>query len=115
MSTTQAASVPTKTVATPWRGYVWAAVGGVIVVPFVLLFAFNNYSAPDDAAFVRMAFSQVAGGTIAIAMMFTLVAVSVVKRTKAATPVLVVAALLVTQYVAISLSAGADWLLQHLG
>ena len=85
------------------------------MVPLLLAFAFNSYSTPDDAAFVRMAFSQVAGSTIAIATMLTLVIVSLVKRTKAATPVLILAALLVTQYAAVSLSTAADMLLQRIG
>lgn len=116
MSALQAEKVTPSTTATPWRRYyVWAAVGGVLVIPLVLVFAFNSWSAPDDAAFVRMAFSQVAGGTIAIATMLTLVVVSLVNRTKTATPVLIVVAVIVTQYWVVSLTAAADMLLQRIG
>ncbi len=41
-------------------------VGGVLVVPFLLVLACNSYGPPDDAAYVRMAFASVAGHTIAI-------------------------------------------------
>lgn len=84
------------------------------MVPLVLTFAFNSWAAPDNAAFVRMAFAQVTGGTIAIATMLTLVVVSIVNRTRTATPVLVLVAVIVTQYWAVSLSTAADMLLQRI-
>ncbi|WP_232499292.1 hypothetical protein [Agromyces humatus] len=102
-------------VVTPWRHYTWIAVGGVIVVPVLLAFAFNSYTAPDDAAFIRMAFAQVAGNTIAIATMLTLVILSVASRTKAATSTLVLSAAIVILVSAGSLSNAADTLLQRIG
>ena len=81
----------------------------------MLTFAFNSWAAPDDAAFVRMAFAQVAGRTIAIATMLTLVVVSIVKGTKTATPVLILVGVIVTQYSAVSLATAADTLLQRIG
>ena len=39
---------------------------GVLVVPIALAVVFNSYTAPDADAYVRMAFAQVAGATIAI-------------------------------------------------
>ncbi len=49
---------------------------GYAVAPIVLVIAFNSYSAPDDAAYVRMAFASVAGATIgllssAVAVIYT--------------------------------------------
>ncbi|GAA1940950.1 hypothetical protein [Agromyces allii] len=104
-----------RSVVKPWRGYIWTAVVGVVVVPLALGLAFNSYAAPDDAAFVRMAFAQVAGSTIAIVTMLALVALSLIRRTRAATPVLIVAALLVIQYSVVVLSMASDLLLQRIG
>lgn len=116
MSTLHSEEVTPSIAPTSWRRYyVWLGVAGVLIVPMTLAFAFNSWSAPDDAAFVRMAFSQVAGGTIAIAMMLTLVVVSIVNRTKTATPVLILVAVIVTQYWVVSLSTAADMLLQRIG
>ena len=39
---------------------------GVLAVPIALGVIFNSYDTPDAASFVRMAFAQVAGATIAI-------------------------------------------------
>lgn len=120
MSTLQAENA-TSTMTSPttsprWRRYyTWAAVGGVLVVPLVLTLAFNSWSAPDDAAFVRMAFAQVASGTIAVATMLALVVVSLVKHTKNATPVLIVVAVIISQYWFVSLSNAVTTLLERIG
>ncbi|WP_161886226.1 hypothetical protein [Marisediminicola antarctica] len=53
---------------------------GVLVVPMALVLIFNSYSAPDAAAYVRMAFAQVAGSTIAIVTVAGLVLHRVVRR-----------------------------------
>lgn len=39
---------------------------GVILIPMAIGLIFNSYEAPDAEAYVRMAFAQVAGATIAI-------------------------------------------------
>jgi len=53
---------------------------GVFLVPVALMFAFNSWTAPDAAAYVRMAFAQVAGATIAIGTVVGLVVHRVVRR-----------------------------------
>lgn len=53
---------------------------GVVLIPMTLAIIFNSWSAPDADAYVRMAFAQVAGATIAIATVVTLVAHRIVRR-----------------------------------
>ena len=36
---------------------------GVLLIPMALVMIFNSYTAPDAAAYIRMAFAQVAGAT----------------------------------------------------
>lgn len=55
-------------------------VGGVLLVPLVLVVLTTSYDAPDDLAYVRMAFAQVAGATIAIATAVGLLVQRVLRR-----------------------------------
>ena len=58
---------------------------GVLIVPMALVMIFNSYSAPDGAAYVRMAFAQVAGATIAIITVLGLLLHRVVRRSPPST------------------------------
>lgn len=64
------------------RGYSASVilVVGVFLIPVALMFAFNSWTEPDAAAYVRMAFAQVAGATIAIGTVVGLVLHRVVRR-----------------------------------
>ncbi|HKP08732.1 MAG TPA: hypothetical protein VJU58_15895 [Microbacterium sp.] len=53
---------------------------GVLLVPMALVVIFNSYSAPDAAAYVRMAFAQVAGATIGIITVLGLLLHRIVRR-----------------------------------
>lgn len=53
---------------------------GVVVVPLLLVVLTTSYDAPDDLAYVRMAFAQVAGATIAIGTAAGLVVQRIVRR-----------------------------------
>jgi xanthine/uracil permease len=53
---------------------------GVVLVPMALGLIFNSSSAPDAAAYVRMAFAQVAGATIAIITVLGLLLHRIVRR-----------------------------------
>lgn len=60
-------------------------VTGVILVPMALGIIFNSYSAPDAAAYVRMAFAQVAGATVAIITVLGLLLHRIVRRSPVST------------------------------
>lgn len=53
---------------------------GVLLVPLVIVAIFNSYDAPDAAAYVRMAFAQVAGATIGIITVLGLLLHRIVRR-----------------------------------
>ncbi|MFG6277970.1 hypothetical protein [Microbacterium sp. 5K110] len=53
---------------------------GVLVVPFALGIAFTRSSSPDAHDYVRMAFAQVAGATIAMATPVALVVQRIIRR-----------------------------------
>lgn len=53
---------------------------GVLLVPLVLVALTTSYDAPDDLAYVRMAFAQVTGATIAIVTVIGLLAQRVLRR-----------------------------------
>jgi len=61
-------------------------VTGVILVPVLLSILSNSWSAPDDAAYIRMAFATVAGQTIAVITVVALLIAMVVRR---ATPLVI--------------------------
>jgi hypothetical protein len=50
---------------------------GIVIVPMLIVVAANSWQAPDADAYIRMAFRQVAGQTIAILTSLALVAFSV--------------------------------------
>jgi len=58
---------------------------GVLLIPMTLAVAFNSYDAPDAIAYVRMAFAQVAGATIAILTVLGLLVHRVARRSPAST------------------------------
>lgn len=58
-------------------------VTGVMLVPLAIGFLFNSWDAPDAAAYVRMAFAQVAGATIAIGTVAGLLLQRIIRRTSA--------------------------------
>ncbi|MCP2030330.1 hypothetical protein L1277_000394 [Okibacterium sp. HSC-33S16] len=88
---------------------------GVIAIPALLALLFNSFSAPDDAAFVRMAFAAVAGQTIAIVTVVGLFVSRIVTRSRPS-EIITYAAIAVAVIVgAVSIIAGAsDVLLQRL-
>jgi xanthine/uracil permease len=53
---------------------------GVMLVPMAIGMVFTSYSAPDASDYVRMAFAQVAGATIAIVTVFGLLLHRIVRR-----------------------------------
>lgn len=57
-------------------------VTGTVLIPAALVAIFNSWDAPDAAAYVRMAFAQVAGASIAIVTVAALVAQRIVRRRK---------------------------------
>lgn len=97
-----------------WRGYGSILVVGVILVPLALVFACNSWGAPDDAAYVRMAFAQVAGSTVAIMTAVGVAVASRIRRT-GATTALGILALFVTLTMIGSINTAAATLLQRLG
>jgi uncharacterized membrane protein YgdD (TMEM256/DUF423 family) len=100
----------------PWDRYWVIGIAGVVVVPFILVVAFNSWTAPDDADYIRMAFAQVAGQTIAITTMVGLIIASRFRRrTGAATGWLLVLAALVISGSLSAMSRSAEHLLQMIG
>jgi xanthine/uracil permease len=89
---------------------------GVVLVPMALVVIFNSHSAPDADAYVRMAFAQVAGATIAITTVFGLLVHRIVRRS----PISTIAwfafiALVVGSWQIASINRSADFLLTGLG
>ena len=68
-------SLPVRVVApsVSTRTLVSVGVLGLFVIPCALVVMFNSYVAPDDAAYLRMAFAVVAAQTISIVTAFALV------------------------------------------
>lgn len=64
------------------RGYSASVilVAGVFLAPVALMVVFNGWSAPEPSDYVRMAFAQVAGATVAIGTVVGLVLHRVVRR-----------------------------------
>lgn len=89
---------------------------GVVIVPVSLVVIFNSYTAPDADAYVRMAFAQVAGATIAIGTVLGLAVQRIARRS----PILDIAwfaliAVVVTAWQLYNLARTADFLLTGLG
>lgn len=90
-------------------------VAGVLVIPALLAILANSYSAPDAAAYVRMAFATVAGQTIAIVTVAGLLASRIISRAPR-TEIIRFAAIgaAVTFYAVSIIAAAGDMLLQRL-
>lgn len=89
---------------------------GVVVVPFSLLVIFNSYTAPNADAYVRMAFAQVAGATIAIGTVVGLVVQRIARRSPIRdTAWFGLIAVVVTAWQISNLTRTADFLLTGLG
>ena len=58
---------------------------GVLLIPLAMVLVFNSYAAPDAAAYVRMAFAQVAGATIGIITVLGLLLHRIVRRSPLST------------------------------
>ncbi len=80
-------SLATQRRVTGFRGFSGTAVlvFGVFVVPMALAFATNSWTAPDAAAYVRMAFGTVAGATVAISTVVGLLVHRILRRAPLAT------------------------------
>lgn len=89
---------------------------GVVLVPLALVVTFNSYSAPDHDAYIRMAFAQVAGATIAIVTVLGLVLHRIVSRSPVGTIVwFALIAIAVISFQISQLARIASFLLTGLG
>lgn len=88
---------------------------GVLIIPVALSFAFNSWSAPDDAAYVRMAFANVAGATIAILTVLGLLLDRIIRRASLSTiAIFAVITLIVVPWQLSAVSTSGDLLLLRL-
>ncbi|MDP3949585.1 hypothetical protein [Microbacterium sp.] len=53
---------------------------GILVVPTLLVVLSNSYAAPDDEAYIRMAFAAVAAHVVAICTALSVLIISIVRR-----------------------------------
>ena len=88
---------------------------GIVILPMLIVVAVNSWQAPDADAYVRMAFGQVAGQTIAILTALALVGFSIWKRSRGLIAVMAFVALLVIASSLFSMQRTGDWLLSGLG
>lgn len=89
---------------------------GVLLIPMAIGVVFNSYSNPDADAYVRMAFAQVAGATIAMITVLGLVLHRVVRRSPIGTIAwFAFIAVVVISWQAAGLARAADLLLTRLG
>lgn len=88
---------------------------GVVLAPLTLTLVFNSYDVPDAGAYVRMAFAQVAGATIAICTAIGLLAHRVVRRGPRESTWLAVLAAVFVAWQVTNISAAARFLLTGLG
>ncbi|WP_435748462.1 hypothetical protein [Microbacterium sp. PMB16] len=89
---------------------------GVVLIPMGLGLAFNSWSAPDADAYVRMAFAQVAGATVAIVTVVGLVVQRIVRRSSVGDIAwFALIAVVITTWQVTGLSRTADFLLNGLG
>ena len=93
----------------------WIGILGIAIVPMLIVVAVNSWQAPDADAYVRMAFGQVAGQTIAILTALALVAFSIWKRSRGLITVMALVAFLVIASSLFSMQRTGDWLLIGLG
>ena len=90
-------------------------VGALVVVPMALSLLTTSWSAPDDAAYVRMAFANGAGATLAIATVVGLLVDRIIRRATASTiAIFAVIALVVVPWQLRIISDAADPLLVRL-
>jgi hypothetical protein len=85
---------------------------GVVIVPMLLGVAFNSYSAPDAAAYIRIAFASVAGMTISLIVVLALLVDRLIHRAPASG--VAIAAFVVTLSVLSGFSNVADNLMRNL-
>ena len=89
--------------------------GGLVIVPIGLALLTTGYEAPDDAAYVRMAFASVAGATVAIITVLGLLVDRIVRRAGLSTiAIFAVIALVVVPWQLSAVSRTADLLLTRL-
>ena len=90
-------------------------VGALVVVPMALSLLTTSWSAPDDAAYLRMAFANVAGATLAIATVVGLLVDRIIRRATVSTiAIFAVIALFVVPYELGVISSAAEQLLVRL-
>lgn len=88
---------------------------GVLLIPMTLGIIFNSWSAPDADDYVRMAFAQVAGATVAIVTVVALVVQRIVRRsTVGDISWFTLIAVVITAWQVVNLSRAADFLLAGL-
>src|SRR3954453_14651938 len=91
-------------------------VTGVVLIPMALGIIFNSWAAPDADAYVRMAFAQVAGVTIAIGTVVGLVVQRIARRSPIRDTVWFgLIAVVVIAWQVSNLARTADFLLTGLG
>ncbi|WP_127476548.1 hypothetical protein [Microbacterium sulfonylureivorans] len=89
---------------------------GVVIIPTALGIAFGNVSAPDDEAYVRMAFATVAGATVAIVAVLGLLIDRIVRRATISTIALFsFLALIVVPWQLSAIAAASELVLARLG
>jgi xanthine/uracil permease len=89
---------------------------GVLIVPMAIVTIFNSYSAPDAAAYGRMAFAQVAGATIALITVLGLLLHRIVRRSPPSTIAwFALLALIIGSWQIATFNRAADFLLTGLG
>jgi dolichyl-phosphate-mannose--protein O-mannosyl transferase len=90
-------------------------IGALVVVPVAFGLLFNSWTAPDDEAYVRMAFATVAGATLAVATVLGLLIDRIIRRATVSTiAIFTVIALIVVPYELNAISRAAELLLTRL-
>ncbi|MBW9109170.1 hypothetical protein [Microbacterium ureisolvens] len=88
---------------------------GIVLVPATLSLLATSWEAPDDPAYIRMAFASVAGSTIAIATVVGVLVDRVVRRATVSTIALfALIALVVVFWQLSTISSAADTLLVRM-
>lgn len=89
---------------------------GVVVVPSIIVAISTSYDAPDDLAYVRMAFAQVIGATVAVGTVVGLVVQRVIRRSPIGDIVwFAFIATVITWGQVMAVTSAADSLLTRLG
>lgn len=89
---------------------------GVVLIPIALGLIFNSWAAPDDEAYIRMAFAQVAGATVAIITSVALVVQRIIRRRAIGDIAwFALIAIVITAWQFANLSHAVDFLLTGLG